>query len=518
MSNFQRTMTRRPGRSAFNLSHEVKQSVKMSALTPFYIEEVIPGDRFEVKSEILMRFSPLISPVMHRMNLYTHYFYVPNRIIWDGWKDFITGGEDGQNSAQVPRIPVNDATRTRFIEGQLADYLGCPTIPNTPVTDQTYINALPFRAYQEIYNEYYRDQNLQAKVDFSHGDTIDNGEADILLQIKQRNWEKDYFTSSLPWAQKGDPVGIPVDFNYKPVSVLYENDGSAPPQGTNLEAGTALEGGAALQETPPTGNFLRVENLEEEGVSVTIEELRRAVRLQEWLEKNARAGSRYIESILSHFGVRVSDYTAQRPVFLGGGKQPVQISEVLQTSATNQDSTTVDPSIQGNMAGHGISVGGQNSFRSSFKEHGYVIGIMSTLPRSAYSQGVNRMWLKLNKFDYYWPEFAQLGEQEVQNQEVYFDLLATEASRTGTFGYQSRYAEYKYKPSRIAGQFRTTLAHWHMGRQFTALPVLNDQFVKADPRTDIFAVTDEDEDKLFVQIYNNVKAVRPIPANNVPTL
>jgi len=513
MSNFQRAMTRRPSKNAFNLSRERKQTMNMADLIPFYVEEIIPGDRFSVKSEVLMRLSPLVAPILHRVNLTTHFFYVPNRIVWDGWQDFITGGEDGQNNAVVPELNFNDASDHYCRKKTLYDYMGLPTTDAIPAGQGITANALPFRAYAEIYNEYYRDQNLQSKIVYSKGDS-NSGEYAQLMAIRKRNWEKDYFTSCLPFAQKGDPVTAPIGLDYREPAVALDGAGN-PVTNENIEtqADGYFRGGTSQA-------FVTIDNIDPDSTGINIEDLRTAVRLQEWLEKNARSGSRYIESIMSHFGERVPDYTAQRPIFLGGGKQPVTISEVLQSSQTTVDGgdphTNFEPSPQGNMAGHGISVGSTNGFKGKFTEHGFVIGIMSVLPRTAYQNGRDRMWSKRDKFDYYWPEFAQLGEQAIPQSEIYHDFVA--GNNDTTFGYQSRYAEYKYGASKVCGDFRDNLAFWHLGRIFDSVPALNSEFIEANPREDIFAVEDETEDHLYVQIYNSVKAIRPIPLHNVPTL
>jgi len=486
----------------------------MANLVPFYVEEVIPGDSFRVKSEVMMRLSPLVSPVMHRVNVTTHYFYCPNRILWDNWQDFITGGEGGYADPTFPTITMPEGT-TYFQKKSLADYLGLP-MGTVQAGGEVSVNALPFRAYQKIYNEYYRDQNLQSKIqEYTSDGPL--GANNAQCGMRTRNWEKDYFTSCLPYAQKGDPVTAPIGMEYiePPGQVAFTYPGGNPTGVGSID--TNLDGVL----THGTDGTMILKNIDPDSTGINIEDLRTAVRLQEWLEKNARSGSRYIESIMSHFGERVPDYTAQRPVFLGGGKQPVTISEVLQTGQTTVDGgdphTNFEPSPQGNMAGHGISVGSTNGFKAKFTEHGFIIGIMSVMPRTAYQNGEDRFWSKTNKFDYYWPEFAQLGEQEVLNKEVYYDF-AVENNNEATFGYQSRYAEYKYGNSKVCGDFRDQLAFWHLGRIFTFPPSLNSDFVESNPREDIFAIEDETEDHLYVQVYNSVKAIRPIPVHNIPTL
>lgn len=493
---FDRITGKKPRYSAFDLSREQKLSCRMGELIPTYLEEVVPGDYFNVRTEIMMRLAPMLSPVMHRVNVFMHYFYVPNRIIWNQFEDFITGGEDGESDPIYPTLNLNDILT--HPDNRLADYLGLPiTDDMTPGPGSNVeVSALPFRAYLKIWNEYYRDQNLQQEQDPEQAITSQ------LLELKRRAWEKDYFTSALPFSQRGPEVGIPIDFNYKTNTDVIRGTGTTPTAGTPEIDGERMEDSA--------GFSLRFENLEDESVNVTINQLRQSSALQRWLEKSARGGSRYIETILSHFGIRSDDARLQRPEYLGGGKQPVVISEVLNTTGT-------DEAPQGEMAGHGVSTGRTNNFRKQFKEHGYVIGIMSVLPRTAYQQGVHKHWRRFDRFDYYWPEFANLGEQEVKNVEVYFDT-ETDDYNEETFGYQQRYAEMKYGVGTVHGDFRNELSFWHLGRIFQTRPSLNADFIKADPSNRIFAVQDQDYDNLWVQMYHKVQARRPMPYFSDPKL
>jgi len=508
MNPFQVVAGRRTKLSKFDRTHEKKLSMNMADLIPIVTEEIIPGDRFRINSEVLLRFSPLVAPLMHRVDVYTHYFFVPNRIVWNNWESFITGGKQGDEMPAVPQLNMSDAYKAFFAKKRLPDYMGLPIIdPDTTVTNDHKISALPFRAYAEIFNEYYQDQNLGTGIGYSKGDGIHNQtETQNLTTLRKRAWEKDYFTSALPWAQRGGESILPADVTYKdPAPVLA--GGANPPDGSPVTTqGGFLNAGGSLP--------LSLDNIESLGL--TVNDLRKSVRLQEWLERTARGGSRYIEQILSHFGVRSSDARLQRPEYLGGGKNPVVISEVLQTSATNTQDTAVDASVQANMAGHGISVGANNGFSKKFEEHGYVIGIMSVLPKTAYQQGIDRHWQREDKFDYYWPEFAQLGEQEVKNKELWTDF--TDVTGDETFGYQSRYAEYKYAQSKVCADFRDDLSFYHLGRQFDEKPELNNSFVTADPDPRIFAITDPDEDKLYCQVLNRIDALRPMPFFNKPTL
>lgn len=543
MSIFSTVKNRRPKFSTFDLSHEVKLTCNIGELVPVFCQEVLPGDRFRVNTESLVRFAPMIAPIMQRVNVYTHFFFVPNRLLWDNWEDFITGGPDGKSSPLFPQllIPGNQTN-----EGGLADYLGIrPTNGGS-----MFVNALPFKAYQLIYNDYYRDQNLEESIDIhpeldgiiSSPDKL----ASDLSTLRTRAWHKDYFTSALPWTQRGDSVVLPL-VGEAPVTVpgssvhgdvifdtLSDVPGSynvsAVAQGPGVTGsrqglyknapGISTEDGrifASLSNVPDLHGSADMSSVS----SVTINELRRANALQRWLEKNARGGARYIEQILSHFGVRVADYRLQRPQFLGGGKSPVMISEVLQNSASVDGSTP-----QANMAGHGVSASSNHAFTSQFYEHGFVIGIMSVIPYSSYQDGVPRVFGKFDKFDYAFPEFAHLGEQPIYNSELYVPtrsqsgdaIILNEAS--GVFGYTPRYAEYKFIPSSVHGDFRKSLDFWHMGRTFDSQPALNNDFVKCDdPNINrVFAVQDSDYDHLWIQLYNNVRAIRPLPKFGTPSL
>lgn len=529
-----------PKKNSFDLSHEKKLSMNMGDLIPIYQQEVLPGDTFKVSSEQLIRLAPLVAPMMHRVKCTTHYFFVPNRLLWNEWENFITGGEDGLQAPPFPKMAVTEGSKDQFLKGNLSDYMGIPIPTSDVITQNLDFSALPFRAYQHIYNEYYRDQNLEPKVAFDIGESPDATEKVELLKLRKRAWEKDYFTSALPFAQKGGEVQLPIESSftpqYKETGIIIDSTTGLPMDSPTALATDKLNSGAGgaagnmifsdAAGTNPTD--VHIQNLENDqqvdATTVTITELRKAARLQEWLEKNARAGSRYVEQLLHMFGVKSDDARLQRPEYLGGGSQPVVISEVLQTSTTGYEDSLESKTPQGNMAGHGISVGKSNTFNKSFKEHGIILGIMSVIPRTTYEQGINRSWLKFDKFDYYWPDFAHIGEQELINKELFHDWAAADAVNDETFGYQSRYAEYKYQQSSVHGDFRTgaagevNLSYWHMGRVFDQQPQLNSSFIQSDPTHRVFAVDDPTEHKLYVQIYNRVKALRPIPYFSNPKL
>ena len=496
--------------SRFDLSHDVKMSGNMGDLMPTLVQETLPGDRFELGCESMVRLAPLVAPVMHRIDFTMHYFFVPNRILWDQWEDWITGNSEVQFPTMDIRATDSTANSRKFM-----DYMGIPPIESLDPTIE--VSALPFAAYQKIYDDWYRDQNLIAEVNVelhsgkqSHADTLK------LLTMRKRAWEHDYFTSALPFAQKGSSVEIPLG-NVDLIDDWDQSFAGTPrfePNRSNVSTGgnlvqTGTSGSTQIENANQTGKQAYNPNGTLEVSPTTITDLRRAFRLQEFLEKNARGGSRYIEQILVHFGVRSSDARLQRPEYITGVKSPVVISEVLNTTGTNDDP-------QGNMAGHGVSVikNGKKPFYC--EEHGYIIGICSIMPKPAYQDLLPKHYLRDDRLDFYWPSFAHIGEQELLVKELY-----AYADSDAVFGYVPRYSEYKYMPSRVAGEFRDSLDHWHLGRQFGTRPSLNKQFIEmqsSDIDGRIFAVDGSNSDNLYMHIYHQIKASRKMPYFGSPSI
>lgn len=498
-----------PASSTFDLTHDVKLSLDMGKLIPIMVMDCFPGDNVHISAESLLRFAPMVAPVMHRSDVTMHYFFVAYRLLWPGWEEYITGNAlEGPTGPQTPPSPPYiHIGGTETDNKTLLDYLGMPFL-NAVTTE---IIAFAPAAYQMIYNEFYRDQNLIPEVPFQLINGDNSANVGPLTTLRYRAWEHDYFTAALPYAQKGAAVDIPlapigdVPVHVHPLASFPAGNASF----ANLSAGG---GNVVISAENPDASYTDPSMLFADTSSLnasptTINDLRTAFRLQEWLEKNARGGTRYTESNLVHFGVKSPDARLNRPEYITGSKSPVVISEILNTTGENSGLP------QGNMAGHGLSVtsGKQGSYYC--QEHGVIIGIMSVLPRTAYQQGIPKHFRKFDALDYAWPSFANLGEQEILQEEIY----AQSATPQAVFGYIPRYAEYKYIPSRVAGDFKDTLDFWHLGRIFASDPQLNQAFIECVPDDRIFAVTAGGVDNLYAHVLNKIKATRKLPKYGTPT-
>lgn len=522
MSNiFQQVSVKRPKRNFFDLTHDVKMTLDMGTLYPCCVLETMPGDQFTIGASTLLRFSPMVAPVMHRMDVSVHYFHVPYRIMWQFWESFITRGSSGEvTSPIVPYVKINAARSGT--PGTLLDYVGLPDLSGTAGGLSYDVTAWALAAYQTVYNEYYRDQNLidavQGQNSVGDGNAAgtwmlksgDNSSFSYLFELRKRAWQHDYFTSCLPWAQRGDSVDLPIA-DFQDIPVLRNQAGEDNiTWDTSLGANTQQVFRHASENVDIAVNQLYADTSNLTANAVTINDLRRAEALQKWLELNARSGSRYVENVLAHFGVHVQDYRAQRPEYITGVKTPVMISEVLNNTGSDAE----DALPQGNMAGHGVaSVGGKMGTYYA-REHGLIMGIISVMPRTAYQQGIHRMFNRKDVFDFPWPLLAHLGEQEVLQQEVF----APSEGGDNVFGYVPRYADMKFMPSRVCGDFKSSLDFWHLGRIFESVPNLNQQFVECTPDKRIFAVTAPDVNNLYCSVLNNVKVRRALPVFGTPSL
>lgn len=546
MSIFNSVLVKKPGRSLFNLRHERKFSGDWSYLYPILCLEAVPGDTFKISTEVLVRTAPLIAPIMHRVSVKLNYFFVPNRLIWNEWQDFITGisqtatynpASTDQSSYFVTKVPpfyelsnsTSSAYQAFFKDGQLADFLGFPTMrPSESMSGSVNVQVLPFRAYQQIYNDWYRNQNVEAENVFSKASGKITSNLNQLFMLRRRMWEKDYFTSALPFAQRGDAVPIPIaqlSFNPEGRTILRDDQGGS----VNIVTENTMVADY-YSEKPSAQRYTGINVADEEEVKIdntenlkitmgSINDLRSATKLQKWLEVNARVGGRYIEQILGHFGIHSSDARLQRAEYLGGWSSPIIVSDVEQNSASGgtATSTTSGTTPQGNLAGKGTSYGQSTPIKCFCEEHGFVIGLLSIMPKTSYQDGLPRMFQRNYKEDYYFPEFANLGEQEINKAEVSFKLSDSTKRSFDRFGFQERYCEYKYVPSTVHGEFKNALQFWHLGRSFPDNPALNKTFCTCEPRTNIFAVSDS-ANHFYVNLINNVTALRPMPKQAIPSL
>lgn len=541
-------------RSRFDRSAGVKTSFNVGDIVPFYLEEVLPGDTFQVKSSMVVRMQTLLTPMMDNVYLDKYYFFVPNRLVWQHWKEFC--GENTE-SAWIPETEYNipqlvSPATDGWKVGSIADYFGIPTgVPGLSV------NALPFRAYALIINEWFRDQNLQdplvVPLDDSTVMGVNTGTfvTDVakggLPYIASKY--HDYFTSCLPSPQKGPDVTIPVAQagNYNVVGngkALALSDGSVLGglgswADANVYSGLYNTVARPLGSTSPTGKLDASAfgvptadqlggNLENSGLiavasgnaqAATINQLRLAFQIQKFYEQQARGGSRYTEVVRSFFGVTSPDARLQRPEYLGGNRVPINVNQVIQQSGTESTGTP-----QGTVVGMSQTTDSHSDFMKSFTEHGFIVGVMVARYDHTYQQGLNRMWSRKDKFDYYWPVFANIGEQAVKNKEIFATGSAEGSKDDEVFGYQEAWADYRYKPSQVTGEMRSqyeqSLDVWHLADDYETLPTLSDSWIREDKTNvdRVLAVTSNVSNQLFADIYITNYATRPMPMYSVPGL
>lgn len=479
----------------FDLSYDKKLTCDMGELIPILCDEMVPGDTFQIAHELVVRLQPLVAPVLHEINVFIHLFFVPYRILWDEWEDFITGGPTG---ALAPAIPEWEPTGTA--KGSLWDYLGFPVGVDP---DGAYPLDFPRRAYNLIWNEYYRDQTHQTEVALT---------SEVILP---RAWEKDYFTSALPFQQRGTAPALPVSgvssAAWDAADFVVGVAGATAPAWLTGGADARMHT-AGAQESANALAWANANTVDlSSATTFNVADLRLAFQLQRWLERNARAGARYVEFLKAHFGVSPRDDRLDRPEYFGGLRSPVVVSEVLQTSAT-EDGAGAAGTPQGNMTGHGLAAHRGFTGRFTAPEFGLVMGIMSIMPRPAYQQGINRQWLRKTKYDFYFPEFAHLSEQAITRAEIFASGVAAE--NTAIWGYQGRFDEMRVKQSQVCAEMRDTYDYWHLGRQWLAAPALNAAFIECVPDKRIFAV--QDEDGFLVNLRNVIRAIRPMPISSEP--
>lgn len=503
-------------RSTFNRSCGYKTTFDAGYLIPVFFDEALPGDTFNVRANYFARLATPEFPFMDNMFLDSFFFFVPNRLIWENWEEFNGQQENPGDSTDFLIPQIESPAVTGFSAGSVYDYFGIPTeVPGLK------ISALWLRAMNLIWNEWFRDQNLQDSVPVPKGDGPDVYGDYVLLRRGKRH---DYFTSALPWPQKGPSVEVPlgstapifgVDRDTKigtPASGFDDRTMVADTGGYMMYSGGALSGNVRFSNNPLD---IGLEADLSSATASTINALRQAFQIQKLYERDARGGTRYTEIIRAHFGVVSPDARLQRPEYLGGGSTPINIHPIAQNSASTEESP------QGNLAAMGVVSGKGGGFTKSFTEHGVIIGLVSARADLNYQQGLERMWSRRTRWDFYWPALSHIGEQAVLNKEIYAVGSATPGQDDAVFGYQERYAEYRYKPSLITGQFRSNFAQsldqWHLAQDFGSLPTLNNTFIQENPPVDRVIAVPSAPHFLFDAFFD-IKSARPMPTYSVPGL
>ena len=504
-------------RSSFDRTHQHKTTFDAGNLIPFYVDEVLPGDSFNVNTTLFGRLATPLHPIMDNMFLDTHYFYVPNRLLWDNFKKFMGEQDNPTDSVDFLVPQLVDNNNTGFAEGGIEDYMGLPIASQATGLS---VSALWHRAYNLIWNEWFRDQNLQDSVTVNKGDGPDNL-SDNHYSLLRRGKRHDYFTSALPWPQKGPGVELPLG-STAPITATGEFKFIDSYQ--NIAG--IRNSGASRYSLSLGDNTLTDVNLSYESglqadltgaTASTINSLRQAFQLQRLAEKDARGGTRYTEIVRSHFNVTSPDARLQRPEFLGGSTSRVQVQPVPAT-ASNPINYSNNQGQVGSLGALGTVASNKDGFTKSFTEHGIIIGLVSARADLTYQSGVNRMFSRRTKYDFYWPTLAHLGEQEVKNKEIY--AQGTSADE-GIFGYQERWSEYRYGISKITSKFRSdaagSLDTWHLSQDFANLPLLNETFIEDNPPI-TRAIAVQTEPHFILDAYINCKTARAMPTYSVPGL
>lgn len=506
-------------RSQFNLSRTYKTTFDVGKLYPVYLEEILPGDTFTVNTTALVRlFQPLDAPILSDIEMDLHFFYVPNRILWENWHRFLGDNPDSAGAQTTDyTIPVI-ADGYTIGQGTLASYFGVPVGLSTTAED---VNALPFRAYAACYNEWYRDENLIDPIAWPTDDGPDASTFAASGAIRKSAKKHDYFTSALPFLQKGDEQSLPLagqarvetDLGATGQPTVYSNNAN---DYVKLDVDATWLDVSASTGTSGQRLFVDLASVVNSGISINA--LRESIAIQRMLERDARGGTRPNEILRAHFGVDVPDYRVDRPEYLGGGKGFIQVNPVPNTSGVDSTvSISGNDEPQGELRAYGVGTL-RASYAKSFVEHGYVIGILRARGEITYQQGLDRLWSRSSKLDFYWPDLATLGEQPILNKELY---IVGDATDDDVFGYQERYAEYRFGKSLITGELQSdavgSIDFWHLAEDFGSQPALNQTFIEDQTPLDR-VIVDTTGHHFLCDIAHNVKAARPIPVMAVPSI